>query len=506
MSNDFNALLQRQREAAGNPEGLQPAAQVQEGKGNNPPALEDQSHVNKLKSTPLHLLKPPPGLLGEVAQYIYHSAPLPVPQIALAGAIGFLSGMIGKAFNISGSGLNHYVLLLAETGRGKEGMRSGIRRLVASMEMSVPTIRDVIGPGKINSGQSLGPYLADHPTKCFVSIQSEFDSAYAQMIAKNASSAMTSLKSAYLDLYMASGKDQTVDSSIYSDRKKTINVVKSPSFSLLGECTITHMNRILNEDQISDGLLTRFINIVYDGEQVPFNEGHGQAPDIDLVNRLCYLFHAAQTKIAQQQVIQINMDEVAEKRFKDLREVFRSRVNDKSKPHFTSLWNRAWLKAVKLAALVAASDCPHAAYIPTINIEAAEWAISLVEYDVFNIISRFEQHEVGEQSNDLAQLRDVKKAIGSFYTLSQSQKRTYRITDKMWGDEIITYFMIHNKTCGYQSLKDDRNGHGKALDKILKILCDLGVLYDLNNDKKYMKDNYLTTQRAYKVLLKGECV
>src|SRR5699024_7716505 len=68
----------------------------------------------------------PPGLLGQVADFILAAAPRPVPEIALAGAIGLMSGIAGRAYNVSNTGLNQYVLLLAPTGTGKEAMASGI--------------------------------------------------------------------------------------------------------------------------------------------------------------------------------------------------------------------------------------------------------------------------------------------------------------------------------------------------------------------------------------------
>jgi hypothetical protein len=162
------------------------------------------------------------------------------------------------------------------------------------------------------------------------------------------------------------------------------------------------------------------------------------------------------------------------------------------------------LKALKLAGLLAASDYAHKNWEPVVTKEYAEWARDVVVHDVHNILYRFEKHEVGNQSNDLAQLRDVKKVLASFYTLTDKQKKNYRISDKMATDEVISYFMIHSKSTGYPSLKDDKIGHAKALDKTVKVLCDLGILYDLNNDKKFMKDNYSTTQRSYRIMLKGE--
>src|SRR6185312_1152894 len=43
----------------------------------------------------------PPGLLGEIALFIYQSSPRPVPEIALAAAIGLMSGITGRAYNVS---------------------------------------------------------------------------------------------------------------------------------------------------------------------------------------------------------------------------------------------------------------------------------------------------------------------------------------------------------------------------------------------------------------------
>lgn len=51
----------------------------------------------------------PPGLVGMIAQFIHDQAPRPVMDIALVGALGLMAGICGRAYNVSGTGLNGYL-------------------------------------------------------------------------------------------------------------------------------------------------------------------------------------------------------------------------------------------------------------------------------------------------------------------------------------------------------------------------------------------------------------
>lgn len=104
-------------------------------------------------------LENPEGLLGDIAEYFYESAPRPSKLISIAGAIGFFAGIVGRGYNISGTGLNQYILVLAPTGSGKEAMASGIDRLIVEIRKQVPAVSDFMGPAEIASGPALLKYL-----------------------------------------------------------------------------------------------------------------------------------------------------------------------------------------------------------------------------------------------------------------------------------------------------------------------------------------------------------
>src|SRR5690606_18570371 len=56
----------------------------------------------------------PPGLVGEIAQYIYSTSIRPIPEVALVAALGLVAGISGRAYYTSGlpTGLNLYLILL----------------------------------------------------------------------------------------------------------------------------------------------------------------------------------------------------------------------------------------------------------------------------------------------------------------------------------------------------------------------------------------------------------
>src|ERR1700748_604406 len=132
-------------------------------------------------------IEPPPGLVGEIARFIYAAAPRPAPEMAIAGALAFMAGVCGRAYNVSGTGLNIYMLLLAVTGTGKEGMASGIDKIINALQTIVPTANEFLGPAEIASGKALIRFLTTK-SNSFVSILGEFGYRLETMTADNATS------------------------------------------------------------------------------------------------------------------------------------------------------------------------------------------------------------------------------------------------------------------------------------------------------------------------------
>lgn len=167
----------------------------------------------------------PPGLVGDLARFIHDAAPRPVPEIALAGAIGLMAGVCGRAFNVSGTGLNQYVLLIAETGTGKEAINSGISALMKACRTSCPVALSFVGPAHIRSDAALLKQLAKSPA--FVSVLGEFGLTLQQMANPRAPSHLASVKQILLDIYNKSGAHDVLNPMVYSDQEKNTPPIDS---------------------------------------------------------------------------------------------------------------------------------------------------------------------------------------------------------------------------------------------------------------------------------------
>lgn len=499
----FDKVLQSQKETAGSNE-AQPAVQEPSGKGNQPEALVPTYNFSPPNTSAEWVLNPPPGLIRDAAAFIHDAAYLQVREIALAGAVGLLAGICGRAFNVGGSGLNLYVTMLAPTGSGKEAMSSGMGAIEDSIAMSNPTAAGrILGPSDFASEQGLMRYLGDNP--CFVSILGEFDNFVNKVCGPRASENGAGLKKALLDSYNKNSKGNSYRGSKYSDKQKNIESVKSPAVSIIGECTISGMKAIIDEKMIASGFIPRLITFVYDGKRAYPNRNRISIENeqTGLIRKLVVLFNTCAQISSQDRPVIIDFEPDALSFAHSIEIWITDHMNgfvEDSAIH--QLYNRANQNILRLAALASIEVINgNVNMLGKIKIEHLKWASSVVWSSIDFWMKSFNNHEIGEQTNDVAQLRDVKKVISKFYKLTDAQKKSYNINSKMWDAEIISYAYIQSKTSRIKSLTEDKNGYARAIDKTLKMLEDIGILYDVRKDPE-CKIKYGSAQRAYKIVNK----
>lgn len=429
------------------------------------------------KKRPLHLEVPPPGLMGQIAEFIYAQAPRQVPEIALIAAIGMMAGICGRCYNVSGTGLNQYLMFLGNTGVGKEGMASGIDKLITELSMQIPRVDEFFGAGGIASGQALRKQLSETP--CFVSVVGEVDSMIKQLSQNNANSAQLELKRVMLDLYNKSGVGRTLRGTIYSDTEKNVGNVERPSFSMIGEATPQLLFRSLDEELITSGFLPRWTIIEYEGDRMPFNKNAGTAkPSEDLINKLATLAEHSIRMNGNNAVINVEATADAQALLDKFDVECDIKINEeKNNVVITQLWNRAHIKALKLAALIAVGLNP---YAPVIDLISANYAVELTRHDTNNLLRRFTDGSIGVQHDEVPQRTDMLKAIYAYLTGDFNKLSSYGVLRKHFEDKVIPATYLNRKLGPMASYRKDRNGATAALKRMINIFIEEGVLQELN--------------------------
>lgn len=436
----------------------------------------------------------PPGLLGEIAEYVYASAPRQVKEIALAAAIGLMAGICGRAYNVSGTGLNQYVLVLAGTGTGKEAVASGIDKLVRAVTPTVQSIRDFIGPTEIASGQALIRYLSTHP--CFVSIVGEFGLTLQAMCSPMATSSQVMLKKKLLELYNKSGEKDVMQPTIYSEKEKNTQVVHSPAFSILGESTPESYYSALDESMISGGLLPRFMCIEYLGKRPSLNPNHQLIePSQKLVGMVGELATNALMLANNARVLQVVLDADAQKFADEFEKITTANINSSEIIVAKELWNRAHLKMLKLAALIAVGLNPN---FPIITLDCIRWAHTLVDRDINNIFRRFESGKIGRNTSEGNQTDEVRKIIKDYISRPyDATLQKYLVEPRMHQDRIIAWSYILRRLSASTGFRNDRMGVKFAIERAVESLVRDGAIMEVRQVD--IKNRYEKTMKAYAV-------
>ncbi|MBV1889164.1 MAG: hypothetical protein KUG67_02855, partial [Proteobacteria bacterium] len=425
----------------------------------------------------------PPGLVGEMAEYIYKSSVRPVPEVGLIAALGMLAGLTGRQYNVSGTGLNQYLIFLAKTGTGKEGIASGIDRLTAEIRKSVPMVDSFRGPSAFASGPALVKTMSDKPA--FISILGEFGLTLQQLCDPRANGAQVTLRHALLDMYQKSGWYSTLRASVYSDKEKNTNDVQAPALSILGESTPSTFLEGLGEHHITDGLIPRFTILEYTGKRPYLNKNNGFAPPDNLITKLVDLTSLVLTMVANQTHVDVMLDAEAKEISDDFETWTTDVINNSHQPVLTQLWNRAHLKVLKLSALIAVGCDNHN---PCITKSIIQWAMEFVKRDIDTLLTRFEQGDVG--AGEDKQLIDLRRKIAKYYDEEAKPQWV-----KFHRAGIMPIRRIRQQVSNMTSFKADLRGPARALQCAIEVMISNGELVEIPAPQAKLTFN--TTTKLY---------
>lgn len=414
----------------------------------------------------------PPGFAGEIARYIVDSSTRPVPEVGIAAAIALCAGVLGRQYNVSGTGLNLYLVLLAKTGVGKESAAGGIERLLHAARSTIPAVDTFVGPANFASGQAIIRTLDEK--RCFFSVLGEFGLTLQTLADPNASGHLVVMRRALLDLYSKSGKTALLHSSAYSDQAKNTKIVPAPALTIFGESTPESFYAGLSLYHIADGLIPRFLIVEYHGDRPKRNKKAFAAPDENLVKRFADLAEVVLRMTANSSFCDVQLDPAAEVVLDAFDKECDGHIAGAEDEAIRQLWNRAHLKALKLSALLAVADRPHVAVVTDVE---ARWATDFVRYGTEDVLARFDRGDVGQGASK--QIVDLQRIISNFAERTPAALATYGVTADMWAKRVIPYVYLQRRSANLTSFRGDRRGATSALRDTIQSLLDMNILREL---------------------------
>ncbi len=433
--------------------------------------------VPELPDLPQQWLNPT-GLLQSIATYIYQSSLYPTAEVAMVASVALLAAITGRAYNtITGTGLNLYIALLANSGMGKEAAATGISALVKHCQTQCPAIDSFIGPSDIASPQALLKYMGNDKqgSASFYTHKGEIGMWLQKMNDKYIKHNEANLKAMLLDIYHKSGNKQQLQGSIYSDNTKNAPVVYSPAFSILGDSTPDEFWKAIDDRSLKDGLVSRF-NIVECRNLRPIYQPKANelAPNEQLVWTLAGLANncLSWNKIRQAMVV-LEDEEARAYQLRYQKECQDKVWHDNTSP-LASVWSRSHLKMLRLGALSAVGNNPQN---PVVNIQDYLWARDFVEIGNRAIIKRHDAGEMGVESEGDLQRKAVAKELFKFCTTPYNPKwwGSYSVSPDMHKANTISSRMIHQKVCKLACFRHSKD-YVRDLHNCLDLLCATGAI------------------------------
>lgn len=432
----------------------------------------------------------PPGLAGQIAYYIYQSAPRPVKEVAIVSALGFLAGVCGKAFCIPQSGLNLYIVLIARSAVGKEAMHSGISSLITAAANRQPPVMRFVDFSDFASGPALKKAVAANPS--FVNVAGEWGHKLKRLAAEDGrDTPMNQLRHVMTDLFQKSGPASIVGGITYSNKDSNIASVAGVSYSMIGESTPGKFYESLTESMMEDGFMSRFLLVEYDGQRPPLNVNPLREPSKALGDAVADLCTHAMTLLDRQDTVMVSRTNDAALMMEKFEKECDAQINGTNDEMWRQMWNRASLKMMRVSALLAVADNW---LNPVIQENHINWALALIHKDIAIMSKRIEAGDIG--MNDDSRERKIVKMLKEY--LEAPVASSYGIPEELRKNSIIPRKFLQIRTARQVAFNSHRAGANAALDHTMRSMCDSGYVMEVDRNK--MADQFNFHGKAYRIL------
>jgi len=434
----------------------------------------------------------PPGFLGALARFMYSAAFLPIKEVSIVAALGLMAGVTGKAWHIPKSGLNLYIILVARSAIGKEGMHDGVSTMVNACLQRYGPFTNFVDFTEYASGPALIKACLGNPS--FVNVSGEWGRRLKRIAMEDGRDGpLASLRTQMTNLYQKSGPNSIAGGMGYSNQENNVASISGVAYSMIGETTPGTFYESLTEGMMEDGFLSRFLIVGYDGGRPKQNQEIIERPDDALRDHVVNIAAQAHRLITANDSQLITRTEEAAaiiKAFSDETDSHLEHLEDEGR---RQMWNRATLKALRIAGILAV--CDHYT-VPIIRAEHINWAIDMVRRDIAMMRKRMSSGDVGD--GDLSRQKKLMSIIRDYRDRRGEMPASYKITPAMRANAIVGRHYLQARIGQAASFYKHKFGISKALEETLTQCIANGWLMEVKSDKLIEGYNY--HGKAYRIL------
>lgn len=448
----------------------------------------------------------PPGRLGELAEYFNLISIKPVLEFGILEALAVASGLFGRSYNVSGTGLNLYMMLIAASGTGKSAIAKNPEAFFNHYrnKYGIMDAANFVTTKKFTHENSL---LKEVGRKsCFVHCQTEFGKTFRNMMtggSVNGTNALTTVRECMTDLYSKSGHNDVVGGVGYTADDKTVEINHAVSLSFLGESVAEPFYESVTPDMFSDGFMSRFLITEYTGRIVYDNV------NMDAVNMPpameSYFEEAIKAiimslaDINNVDVMPVGRSPEAGMWLADFARKCTDTANENmNNPVVSSLWTRCNLKVMKIASLLAVADNFR---MPVITMEHVTWAFDFVMRHNELVLSLVHDGRIG--NDESAKHSALRGTIQAYFTAKSFPKDGYGQKNaiyKMREKGIIPGSAILQRGRSLSCFRQQKGfkGAGEEINVITREFVDSAFLRKLT--KEQAQTDWKTSAVLYQII------
>lgn len=357
------------------------------------------------------LLKPP-GLVGDICQWINDTALKDQPLLTLGAALAFCGALFGRKVKDQwGNRTNLYVMSVAPSSAGKDHARKQIKALVEAAHMN-----EIFGGEDVTSDAAIEKRMQDHPVSLF--LMDEIGHLMQSIKSSGGSSPhLAKILPCLMKLYSSAGGTYLGKEYAALERRE----INQPCCCLYGTTTPEKLCNGITPDEIQDGWLGRVLVCISDTNPPKDYERAVYRPVPEHLitavrtwwDRTIPPPETAGNILAETECWQITVPTTPEahERFLALEDIAEQRAAQDTHKGVDKLWGKAGELARRVGLIVAAGDRYES---PEITLTHADYACNLITCLIKTLATLAADHvAANETERDKQRLLAVIKKTGA---------------------------------------------------------------------------------------------